>query len=174
MSEIDPFMKPQEAQVMNERIQDRELAYLGALVMEAAMRDDLNDVVEQHTAMTGEGNPNSVPADGTAGLIIGSAEVPMTSDNVYRQVHDRAIEDLAKSGIVRNPVTAGLKDGTRWGHRVFWNVGEDGKNAQLGGRVVIEADKNAARNSWVTADKVNGIYAKDSDGTVKNIIAPNK
>lgn len=31
-----------------------------------------------------------------------------------------------------------------------------------------------AADGWVTADKVQGVYAQDIDGQVKNIIAPEK
>lgn len=154
-----------------QRIHDQELAHLGALLVEASLRDDLRVAVEQHIGTTGEQNPNSVPPEGSVGLHIGSAEVPMSSENVYRQVHGSAVEDLAKSGVVRNPVTAGVKEQTRWGHRVFWNSGEDGRNTSLGGRMVIEADKQAARSGWVAADQVKAVYARDSDGVVKNIMS---
>lgn len=164
MSELAPQPVPNESL----RIHDQELAYLGALVTEAAMRSDLAGVAQAHAELTGTPNPNDIPKG--RGMHIGSAEVPMSSEHAYRQVHTEAIGDLALSGVVRNPVTAGVKEQTRWGHRVFWNNGEAGKNTALGGRMVIEADKQAAHSGWVTADKVRGIYARDVDGQVKNIL----
>lgn len=165
-----PEFAPRPPLNESSRILDQELAYLGAVVSQAARRQDLDTAVQSHVELTGLANPNSVPAEGSKGLSVGVAEIPMSSEHVYRQVHAEAIGDLATSGVVRNPVTAGVKQQTRWGHRVFWNSGETGKNTQLGGRLVIEADKAAARTSWVTAKDVRRVYARDSDGQIKNIL----
>ena len=163
MSEFAPQPDPSEAL----RIHDQELAHIGALVLEAALRDDLVAVAEQHASATGNEAPNTYASPG---LQIGAAEIPMKDNSVYRQVHEAAVEDLANSGVVRNPYTAGVKEQSRWKDRVFWNGGEDGKSTQLGNRMVIEADKQAASEGWVTADKVSAVYARDSDGQVKNIL----
>lgn len=151
---------------MEQRIHDKELAHLGALLVEASMRQDLAAVAEQHAAGTGVENPNTVGAEG----FFVAGEVPMLSENVYRQVHVAAVEDLASSGVVRNGATAAGKQHARWGDRVFWNPGDENKKINTGGRAIIEADKAAAQSGWVTADNVKGVYARDSDGAIKNII----
>ena len=170
MSEFAPQPAPQEAL----RIHDKELAHLGALVMEAAMREDLSSVTEAHVRQTGLENPNNVPSEQSKGFNLASSEISMSSDSVYRQVHAAAVEDLATSGVVRNRGTAEGSNHARWGDQVFWNSGQDGKKTGLGNRLVIEADKPTARSEWVTADKVSAVYARYIDGEVKNIISKNQ
>lgn len=150
---------------VEQRIEDPELARLGAQLVDASMRGDLGDVVAQHVDATGVQNPNAV---GRSGFFV-AGEVPMSNDNVYRQVGAEAIKDLATSGVVRNGVTAGSVQ-RRWGNRVFWHPGESGKKIATGGRMVIAADRAAAETGWVPADKVTGVYARDIDGSVKNIL----
>lgn len=150
------------------RIHDRELAHLGALVMEAAMQPDLGQIAQEHIDKTGLVNPNSYAPNR---LRIGEQVVPESSENVYRQTTEEGIADLAVSGIVRGAKTAGAQSKTN-SHTTYWNAGEDGKGSTLGQGFVIEAPMEAASQGWVTADKVTGVYARDSDGTVKNIIAP--
>ncbi len=162
-------MAEQLNQSHSERINNVELAHLGALMVEAGRRSDLGAIGEQHVAATGLENPNSV---GETAFAVGNPDVPMTNDNVYRQAGVEALEDLAASGIVRNGATAQGTQHRRWGHRVFWHPGEEGKALATGGRTVIEADKQTAGSGWVTADKVRGAYVQDSDGRVKNIIPP--
>lgn len=162
MSEFAPQPHPNEAL----RIHDKELAHLGALVMEAAMRDDLGAAVEKHVQNTGVENPN---VHGK-GLFIGKGEVPMSNENVYRSVTEPAVEDLGASGVVRGARTAGMTQVNTSGHTTYWNNGETGKNTPLGQGMIIEAPRAEAETGWVTADKVTGIYAKDADGRVKNIL----
>ncbi len=166
MSEFAPQPYPNEAL----RIQDKELAHLGALVVEASLRGDLEQVASEHVSQTSVENPNSF-APNT--LRIGEQVVPESSDNVYRQVTEKGVEDLVLSGIVRGAKTAG-KPAKTSGHTTYWNAGETGKGSTLGQGFVIEAPRSAAEAGWVTANKVQGVYTKDSDGVVKNIIAPNK
>lgn len=130
------------------------------------MEMDLGGVAEQHVARTGVENPNSVGA----GFFVAGGEVPMSDNSVYRQVGTEAVEDLANSGVVRNGATAQGESHPRWGDRVFWHSGDSSKMMTAGGRAVIEADKAAADAGWVTAKDVKGVYARDSDGTVKNLI----
>lgn len=164
MSEFAPQPSPNEAS----RIHDKELAHLGALVMEAAMRTDLDTVVAVHTEETGTGQPNSYAPNR---LRIGEQEVAESGDNVYRMVDKAGADDLARSGVVRGARSAGVASKTS-GHTTYWTVGEDGKGSTLGQGFVIEAPLEAAAEGWVTADKVRGVYARDSDGVVKNIITP--
>lgn len=152
-----------------QRINDVELAHLGALVVETSMRPDLDVVIKQQRAERGVENPNSV---GSSGFFVGG-EVSMSDNNVYRQVGAEAVDDLAANGIVRNGATANGQEHPRWGDRVFWHPGDGQKKIATGGRMIIEADKSAAQRGWVTADKVKGVYAKDVDGQIKNLL-PNK
>lgn len=170
MSEFEPHTPPQEAfaqQTEVLRIHDKEIAHLGALVMDAAMRPDLGTVAADHVERTGVSSPNSYAPNQ---LRIGEQVVPESSENVYRQVTQAGVEDLADSGVVRGAYSAGKRAKTS-SHTTYWNTGEDGKGSTLGQGFVIEAPKEAAENGWVTADQVTGVYAKDSDGQVKNIIA---
>lgn len=159
MTEILTPQTPERAVEMNEQ----QLFALGELCVAAAERTDLVDVSAEHQQVLD--NPNTVGG----GLFVGG-EVPMSSEHAYRQVGGSAIEDLAASGIVRNGATAQGEKHPRWGDRVFWNAGEEGKKVTTGGRFIIEAPLEAVNSGWVTADKVTGVYAKTPDGTVKNIL----
>lgn len=79
--------------------------------------------------------------------------------------------DLATSGVVRGARTAG-QQGKTTGHTTYWNAGETGKGSTLGQGFVIEAPMQSVQQGWVTADKVRGVYARDTDGQVKNLMAP--
>lgn len=165
MSEIAPQAHPNEAL----RIHDKEIAHLGALVTEAALRDDLEEVVaSEHVERPGVQNPNDFAPNR---LRIGEQLIPESSENIYRMVTEDGVEDLAETGIVRGAFTAGKRAKTT-GHTAYWNKGEDGKGSTLGQGFVIEAPQVAAEQGWITADKVTGVYTRDSDGHVKNIIAP--
>lgn len=161
----EAFPQPQE----NERIHDEQLAHMAALVIEAANRDDLPWAATEQAAATQLDNPNSAGS----GFFVGH-DVTTRTGNVYRQVGTEAIDDLGQSGIVRNGATAQGQPHRRWGHKVFWHQGKDGKELGVGGRTIIEADGEAAAKGWVTADQVKGIYAKDTDGRVKNILPSDK
>jgi hypothetical protein len=166
MSEFAPNPDPNEAL----RIHDKELAHLGALVVEAAMRSDLEEVVTTHVVETGVENPNSYAPNM---LRIGQQVVPESGDSIYRQINENGVMDLAESGIVRGAKTAGAEAKTN-GHTTYWNQGEAGKGSTLGQGLVIEAPVSEGAESWVTADKITGIYTKDSDGQVKNILPEHK
>lgn len=166
MTESAPQPNPQEAL----RIHDKELAHLGALVVEASLRDSLQSVAAEHAEMTGVENPNIHGK----GLFIGKGEVPMSDESVYRSVQEPAVEDLAASGVVRGARTAGAGQINTSGHATYWNNGEAGKSTPLGQGVIIEAPRSDAESGWVTADKVQGVYARDIDGHVKNILPDKK
>lgn len=149
-----------------ELLSTEELRTLGHLCLVAMRRDDLDTVAEQHTEMTGVANPNKHGK----GLFVGEGDVPMSSDNVYRQVHREAIEDMAEAGVVRGLYTAtnGERAQTE-SHATYWNDGADERKMSLGGRYVIEASKDAAEQGWVKASDVKGIYARDADGELHDI-----
>jgi len=150
----------------SERVHDVRLAHLAALVVEASMRSDLAEVAKAHVASTGVENPNTYAPNR---FRIGEQVVPENSDSVYRQIQEPGIDDLAESGVVRGAKTAGKPAKTE-GHTVYWNNGETGKGSTLGQGFVIEAPLKAAERGWVRADEVTGIYTRDSDGRVKNIL----
>lgn len=162
MSEFAPQPHPNESL----RIQDKELAHLGALVIEAALRQDLEQVAAEHVERTGVENPNS-HADNR--LRVGQGAVAESSDGVYRQIDQNGILDLAESGIVRGAYTAGKRSKTS-GHTTYWTNGETGKSSSLGQGFVLKSGRSDAEAGWVTADKVTGIYTRDADGQVKNLI----
>ncbi len=116
-----------------------------------------------------ENNPNSI------GELIGIGRDLLTSpDSVYRSVGDRAaIDDLEKSGIVRNRQSAGLVEKSRWGNRVFWSKGAEGKyHAVRQGAYVIEAPLSVAQEGIVKRDDVKAIYTKNENGEVINLLDP--
>lgn len=160
MTELSPSLAIPE----RTPLADEELMALGAACVEAAQRLDLEDVAAVHAQLLT--NPNSAGK----GLLVGTGEVPMTSDKVYRQVSVEAVRDLAEAGIVRNGATAQGAEHPRWGHRVFWNNGEDNKAISTGGRFILEAPKEASEGGWVKADQVTGIHTRTADGSVKNIL----
>ena len=163
-----PEFAPQPDQNEVLRIHDKEIAHLGALVTEAAMRQDLGVAAQLHAETTGVVSPNSFAPNI---LRVGEQVVPESDGNVYRQVDANGVEDLAESGVVRGAYTAGKRAKTS-GHTTYWNAGETGKGSTLGQGFVVEAGASDAAAGWVRADQVKGVYAKDSDGLVKNIIVP--
>lgn len=166
MSEFAPSSR-ELRDVDAERIHSVRLAHLAALVIEASMRgDDLVAVAQSHVDRTGVAYPNSYAPNK---LRVGEQVVPENDNSVYRQVTERAIDDLIESGVVRGAKTA-LGEGKTSGDTVYWNRGEDGKGSTLGQGFVIEAPVDAAAGGWVTAEQVQGIYARDDDGKVKNIL----
>lgn len=169
MSEIEPHSNPHEALL----IHDKELAHLGALMIEASLRTPEEIILPPAENTEGSESPNrlvSVEGNVHAQLQSKIGNIAMSSDSVYRQVHEAAVVDLANAGYVRNKDTAQGSSSKRWGDAVFWHAGKEGMNTSTGGRMVIEADKTDAEAGWVTADKVKAVYAQDTDGKVKNII----
>lgn len=150
----------------SESLTSDELRHLGHLCRLAAERDDLDQVAQAHVEMTGVGNPNQHGK----GFFVGEGDVPMSSDNVYRQVHAAAIEDLAEAGVVRGQYTATNGERAQTSsHATYWHNGEDGRKVSLGGRYIVEASKSAAEQGWVKASDVKGIYTRDADGELRDI-----
>lgn len=111
-------------------------------------------------------NPNSIGE-----LLSISKDIETSPGNVYRSVMGfEAIDDLAKSGIVRNKQAA-RGTTSRWGEKVFWSKGENGKYHTLQeGGYVIEAPSSKAEEERVTLEDVTAIYTKNENGDVINII----
>lgn len=113
-------------------------------------------------------NPNSIGE-----ILSFGKDLPTRSDSVYQSVMgDLAIDDLMISGIVRNANAAGVKEQSRWGNRVFWSNGEEGKFhiVQKGG-YVIEAPLAIAQKRIVRKEDVTAVYTKDAEGSVKDIFS---
>lgn len=145
----------------NSEVTQSDLMKLGAACLSTTVDAS---VLAEHTALIG--NPNSF----SSSSIFAEGEIPTRDDEVYRQVHIEAIQDLASSGIVRNGATASGGQSQRWGHRVFWNSGKEGTAVNTGGRAVIAASKDAAAKGWVTNADVRAIHVKTPDGQVVDIL----
>lgn len=111
-------------------------------------------------------NPNSI------GEVLSLSKDLLTfPDKVYRSVKsEAAIEDIEKSGVVRNAQSAGLVEKSRWGDRVFWSKGAEGSYhvVQKDG-FVIEAPLSVAQERQVGRDDVTAVYRKNEEGEVENI-----
>ncbi|MFZ2167525.1 MAG: hypothetical protein WAV50_01495 [Minisyncoccia bacterium] len=112
-------------------------------------------------------NPNSIGEI----LSIGK-DLPTSPDKVYRSVRtDEAIDDLIISDIVRNKQSAGLVEKNRWGEKVFWSRGAEGKyHAIPEGSYVIEAPLEVAADRIVRKADVTAIYTRDENGKVVDIL----
>ncbi len=102
-------------------------------------------------------NPNSIGE-----LLSLSSGIETKTGKVYRSVYGiGAVEDLMSSGVVRNAASAGVKEESRWGDRVFWSKGEDGKKHTLQkGGYVIEAPHDVASVRQVRAEDVTAVFTK--------------
>jgi len=127
------------------------------------------DLLSQHEAFSE--NPNTV---GRLDVPFKSGEVATEPDMVYRQVGIEAIQDLARSGIVRNGATAEGQEHKRWGHDVFWSEGSNGAHMNTAGRAIIVAPKSATQDGWVTSNKVKSIYTQSPSGEVIDLLAEAK
>ena len=118
-------------------------------------------------------NPNSIGEL----LSIGS-DLPTSPNKVYRSVSSKeAIEDIEISGVVRNKQSAGLVEKSRWGERVFWSKGAEGKyHAVSQNGYVIEAPLAVATERIVTKEDITAIYTKNEKGEVVDLLKeiPNK
>lgn len=115
-------------------------------------------------------NPNSIGE-----LVSIGKDLPTQSDKVYRSVTSiEAIYDIENSGVVRNKQSAGLGI-SRWGDRVFWSKGAEGKyhNVQKDG-YVIEAPLSVAQERIVTKEDVTAIYTKNERDEVINLLQQQK
>jgi len=139
--------------------------------LQATRDKDLAACAEEQTAHTGVENPNSH----SKGLFIGDPAdgVPMHENSAYRTVDVRAIVDLIDSGVVRGAYTAtGGERSQTESHTTHWSDGEEGRRHRFksDGAFTIEAPKKALDAGWVTADKVTGIYTRDQDRRLVNLL----
>ncbi len=103
-------------------------------------------------------------------------DLPTRPDMVYRSVHGRAaVDDINSSGIVRNAQSAGVVERSRWGERVFWSKGAEGKYHTVGeGSFVIEAPLVIAQERIVMKEDIASIYTRNEDGVVVDILKEQK
>lgn len=112
-------------------------------------------------------NPNSIGE-----LLNFGKDLQTQPDRVYRSVRSKeAIDDIENSGVVRNKQSAGLVEKSRWGDRVFWSKGAEGKyhNVQKDG-YVIEAPLSVAQERIVKKEDITAIYTKNERDEVVNIL----
>jgi hypothetical protein len=112
-------------------------------------------------------NPNSIGE-----LLSIGKDLPTSPDKVYRSVGTKeAINDIEISGIVRNKQSAGLVEKSRWGERVFWSKGDEGKYHSVSQNgFVIEAPLSVAQERIVTKEDITAIYTKNENGEVVDIL----
>ena len=116
-------------------------------------------------------NPNTI------GEVLNIGKDLLTSpDKVYRSVRTKeAIEDLEHSGVVRNAQSAGVTEKSRWGERVFWSKGAEGKYHVVSkDGYVIEAPLSVAEERVVTKEDVTAIYKKNENGEVFDLLKQRK
>jgi hypothetical protein len=112
-------------------------------------------------------NPNNI-----AEIFSFTKELETSSDSVYRSVTGTAaIEDLFRSGVVRNAQSAGIVKNNRWGTNVYWSRGAEGKytNVQTDGYVIV-APHEVASQRQVRKEDVTAIYAKSEAGEVHDVL----
>ncbi len=125
------------------------------------------DVSKAENIEEEKANPNSIGE-----IISVSKDVETSPDKVYRSVKDwAAIDDLMESGVVRNTQSAGLVEKNRWGDKVYWSQGGEGKYhiVQADG-YLIEAPYDIASERQITVDDLTALYHKTKDGEIKNIL----
>ena len=124
--------------------------------------------MEKENVESGEKiNPNNIGE-----LFSISKDVETFANRVYRSVSDKAaIDDLIKSGVVRNKQSAGIVESSRWGENVYWSRGEEGKhhNVQTEG-YLIEAPYSIAKERQITIDDLTALYHKNNDGEIRDIL----
>lgn len=108
-------------------------------------------------------NPNSIGE-----LLSVGRDLPTSPDKVYRSVGTKeAVDDIESSGIVRNKQSAGLVEKSRWGERVFWSKGAEGKYHSISQNgYVIEAPLSVAQERIVTKEDITAIYTKNENNEV--------
>ncbi len=111
---------------------------------------------------------------GNIGISI-SKDIPTSPDKVYRGVNGQpAVDDIFNSEEVRNKQSAGLGD-SRWGERVFWSKGEEGKyHPVTQDRFIIEAPHDVAKERAVTPEDLTAIYTKNEQGEVVDVLQKEK
>lgn len=118
------------------------------------------------------GNPN-VHGEG---MYFEVGNLPMDDNSVYRHVGSSAIADLINQGFVRNKREAanalsipGKRGFGTVGATVYWNDG-DSKGYETAD-LVIQANKTAAEQGYVTKDDIQGIWVTDKNtGQPVNLI----
>lgn len=112
-------------------------------------------------------NPNSIGE-----MLEMRGDIETTAASVYRSIRERAaIDDIFASGVVRNRQSAGLVEKSRWGERVFWSRGGEGKGINVGkGNYVIEAPYDVAAARAVTKEDLKSIYTRSEQGEVIDIL----
>lgn len=113
-------------------------------------------------------NPNNIGSD----FISFGKGVETSPDKVYRIVHtEEAIDDIEKSGVVRNRQSAGLVEKNRWGEQVFWSKGVENKRHPVSqGSFLIEAPLSVAEERIVTKEDISAIYTNNEEGEIFNIL----
>lgn len=164
MSAENPFHPPHvETRASHESLSRETLQEVATAFREAAVRSDLDEVIDAHVSATGKLNPNAAGE----GFFVGLGELPMSGESDYRNVDERAIADLIDTGVVRGAFTAteGKRSNTE-GHTVYWFRGEEGRKMCFTspGHFIIEAPKAVVEAGWVKASDVRAIHAKDADG----------
>ncbi len=103
-------------------------------------------------------------------------DLPTQPDMAYRSVRGQAaVDDINSSGIVRNAQSAGVVEKSRWGERVFWSRGAEGKYHTVGeGSFVIEVPLAIAQERTVTREDITSIYTKNENGVVVDILKEQK
>lgn len=116
-------------------------------------------------------NPNSIGE-----VLSFGRDLETSPDKVYRSVGTKAaIDDLFKSGVVRNALSAGVVPESRWGEKVFWSRGQEGKYHMVSrGGFVIEAPHAVALERQVTKEDVTAIYTKNEQNEVRDILNEEK
>jgi hypothetical protein len=110
-------------------------------------------------------NPNSIGQ-----LISLAKDLPTSPDKVYRTVNASGADDLFESGIVRNEYAAGKGDQKRWGEKIFWSRGEEGKyHAVTKNGYVIEAPYDIASVRAVKLEEITAVYTKLED-KIENVL----
>jgi hypothetical protein len=117
------------------------------------------------------GHPNNIGESGPPRFPEGSGLPSTSSDKVYRMVKSQnALEDIHKSGVVRNKHAANSSSSPRWGKDVFWSRGKDGSPHGLQqDDFLIEAPYNVASKREVRAEDVTAVHAY-RNGRVQNIL----
>lgn len=117
---------------------------------------------------TSNANETVVNNNNIGNLVSVSKDIPTSPDKVYRGiVGQQAVDDIFNSGIVRNKQSAGLVENSRWGEKVFWSKGEEGKFHNVGkDSFVIEAPHEVAKERAITPEDLTAIYTKNEKGEV--------
>ena len=100
-----------------------------------------------------------------------SQDISTTPDKVYRMLRSyAAIEDLEKSGVVRNRQAAGLIQNHKYGEKVYWTKGKNGGYMSVSeGSYVIETSLSVAEERVVKKEDITAIYTKNQEGVIDTL-----